>query len=254
MHIETHCNWSQAIGRDMEFNVYGHAGKPVLVIPSSGGSFHEYEDFGMVEACHSFLAAGKIQLFTVSSVDQESWLSQRPHAERSARHADYERYIIYEFTPYLRQRTQHSHFMVTGCSLGAFHTINFLLKYPGIFDTAIALSGVYDLEFSVGENMDGDLWYYSPLHYFANLNDDVTLDRLRRSQIVVCSGQGAWEEKTLHDTYALKAIFVAKKVPVWVDIWGPDVSHDWVWWRKQMPYFLEKLGYHTTNEAEEPKR
>ena len=31
-------------------------------------------------------------------------------------------------------------------------------------------------------------------------------------------------------------------IPAWVDLWGPDVNHDWPWWRRQMPYFLEKLG------------
>jgi len=29
--------------------------------------------------------------------------------------------------------------------------------------------------------------------------------------------------------------------PLWVDLWGHDVNHDWPWWRKQFPYFLEKL-------------
>ena len=51
MNIEYHKYWSQALGRDMEFKVYGHAGKPVLVFPTKGGTYHEYEDFGMVEVC-----------------------------------------------------------------------------------------------------------------------------------------------------------------------------------------------------------
>ena len=40
-------NWfSPSLGKDMPLNVYGHAGKPVIVFPSSGGSYYEYEDFG----------------------------------------------------------------------------------------------------------------------------------------------------------------------------------------------------------------
>ena len=31
---------------DMPYNIYGHQGKPILVFPSSGGSYHEYGDFG----------------------------------------------------------------------------------------------------------------------------------------------------------------------------------------------------------------
>ena len=25
------------------------------------------------------------------------------------------------------------------------------------------------------------------------------------------------------------------------DIWGGEVNHDWPWWLKMLPYFLEKL-------------
>ena len=34
----------------------------------------------------------------------------------------------------------------------------------------------------------------------------------------------------------------AKNVPAWFDYWGFDVSHDWVWWRRQIRYFVERLG------------
>ncbi|MBI5243061.1 MAG: hypothetical protein HY922_05155 [Elusimicrobia bacterium] len=30
-------------------------------------------------------------------------------------------------------------------------------------------------------------------------------------------------------------------IPCWVDFWGHDVNHDWVWWRRQMPYYLSHL-------------
>ena len=244
MNTEYHKWWSPSVGQDMAFKIYGRSGKPVVVFPSSGGSFYEYEDFGMVEACRPFIDAGTIQLFTVASLDQQSWLNSGiPHQQRMAHHAAFEHYILQELTPYIRHRTHYDKFMATGCSLGAFHALNFLLKHPDVFDAAICLSGVYSLRFSVGDYMDGELYFDSPLHYFPNLGDQETLECLRRSQIVVCSGQGAWEEETLRDTYELKAIFEAKGIPAWVDIWGGDVAHDWPWWRVQMPYFLRKLGY-----------
>lgn len=39
---------SKVLGRSMNFNVYGHAGRPILVFPASGGSHNEYGDFGMI--------------------------------------------------------------------------------------------------------------------------------------------------------------------------------------------------------------
>jgi esterase/lipase superfamily enzyme len=245
MHIEYHKHWSTSLWKDMEMKVYGHAGKPILVFPSSGGTFYEYEDFKMVEACQSFINAGSVQFFTVESVDEQTWLHTNKNAEQRAyRHREYENYILAELVPYIRSRSPFHQLMTTGCSLGAFHALNFLCKYPGVFDATIALSGVYDLRFSMGNFMDDNIYYNSPVHYLANLTDPWFLDQLRSSTMIICSGQGAWEEETLQDTYNLMKIFEAQRIPAWFDIWGHDVSHDWPWWRIQMPYFLDKLGYH----------
>ena len=60
MNIEYHKWWSNNLHQEMELKVYGHAGKPVVVFPTQGGKFYQFEDFGMVGACNPFLAEGKI--------------------------------------------------------------------------------------------------------------------------------------------------------------------------------------------------
>jgi esterase/lipase superfamily enzyme len=67
------------------------------------------------------------------------------------------------------------------------------------------------------------------------------LDWYRRSDIVACVGQGAWENETLEDTRQLDRLFHEKRIPAWVDFWGTDVDHDWPWWHQQMCYFLDYL-------------
>ena len=95
MKIEYRRWWSRNLGQDMELKVYGHAGKPVVVFPSSGGRFYEYEDFGMVEACRPFIEAGAVTLFTLDSVDRQSWLNEGvPPGERARRHNEYDRYVV----------------------------------------------------------------------------------------------------------------------------------------------------------------
>ena len=37
---------------------------------------------------------------------------------------------------------------------------------------------------------------------------------------------------------AVRRIFEAKGIPVWVDLWGHDVKHDWNWWYKQVVYYM----------------
>ena len=41
--------------------------------------------------------------------------------------------------------------MTTGCSMGAYHALNFFLQHPDVFNKVVALSGVYDARFFVGE-------------------------------------------------------------------------------------------------------
>ena len=63
----------------------------------------------------------------------------------------------------------------------------------------------------------------------------------RKNKIILCVGQGAWEEDLLSSTRRMDNLLKEKQVPAWVDYWGYDVAHDWDWWRKQAAYFFEKL-------------
>jgi esterase/lipase superfamily enzyme len=197
----------------------------------------------MVEACRPSIDQGKIKLFTVDSVDHQSWLNQDAHpADRARRHNDFDRYVIDEVAPLIRDHGSATEkFLATGCSLGAYHSANFFFRHPDVFDALIALSGLYSLHFSVGDYMDDLVYFNSPLAYLPHLADPWYLDQYRQSDIIVCSGQGAWEDGQ-EDARAIKRILEEKGVPCWVDFWGWDVNHDWPWWRKQMPYFLDRLG------------
>jgi esterase/lipase superfamily enzyme len=73
------------------------------------------------------------------------------------------------------------------------------------------------------------------------LADPWFLDRYRSSRIIVCVGQGAWEDEAIEDTRGLDHCFRQKSIPAWVDFWGHDVNHDWPWWYVQMNYFLGRL-------------
>ena len=44
MEVQYFKNYSPALNRDMECKVYGHAGRPVLSIPSQNNRFYEFED------------------------------------------------------------------------------------------------------------------------------------------------------------------------------------------------------------------
>lgn len=244
MNVEYHKYWSSNLNRDMEFMVYGHWGKPILVFPSKGGSFNEYQDFGMVDVLQPLIDAGKIQLFCVDSVDKESWCNEEVSCgDRAWRHCQYDKYITDEAVPFIRARTGHEKLIAHGNSYGAYHSSNIFFRHPDLFDTVIAVSGPFHPRYCVGDYMDDNVYFNAPLAYLPGNNDPWYIDQYRNSTIVVCVGQGYWEDKFLADTQELKAILEQKQIPAWIDIWGHDVSHDWPWWRQMVPHVLATLGY-----------
>ena len=133
--------------------------------------------------------------------------------------------------------------MATGCSMGGYHSFNIFLQHPDVFGKVIALSGVYDARFFVGEYGNDELIYRnSPSDNIWNQNDGWFVDHYRNADIIVCTGLGPWEQDGLPSFYSLKKAFEEKNIPAWFDVWGDDVAHDWPWWRIQMPYFLDKLN------------
>jgi esterase/lipase superfamily enzyme len=247
MHIEEHRWHSPHLGREMALKVYGHWGAPYIVFPCSRGRYFDYEGMGMIAALAGFIDAGRVKLFAVDSVDAESWYDfGAPPAARNARHEAYDRYITAEVVPFVRQHcaSPEARVMANGCSMGAYHAVNFFLRHPDLFAGTIALSGLYRLdrpEFGLGPADLPQVYFNSPLSYLPGLQDPWYLERYRASRIVVCVGQGAWEHEALEDTRELDRLLHAHGTGAWVDYWGPDVNHDWPWWYRQMTYFLGHL-------------
>lgn len=237
-------SWSSpALGQEMTLRVYGHDGRPLVAFPTMNGRYWDFEGFGMVEACAGLIDASRIRIVAVDGIDWQSWTNQHVHpAERARRHEDYDRYLAEELAPFVRELTGRATFWVTGASMGAYHAVNFLLRHPDAADGVIAMSGLYHVQPWVGDHVDDAVYFNSPLAYLPNLDDRWYLDRLRRASIAVIVGQGAWEEPMIEDTRALERILAAKEIPAIVDYWGHDVDHDWPWWRKMLPYYLERLG------------
>src|ERR1700692_4881613 len=105
MNREYHKWYSPRLGRDMELLVFGHAGLPVVVFPTSGGRFYEFEDRGLIAALAGRIDAGQMQVACVDSVDMESWYNRQVHPRwRIARHIQYESYVLDEVVPMLRAR------------------------------------------------------------------------------------------------------------------------------------------------------
>ena len=137
-------DYSPSLGRDMECQVYGHAGRPVLYIPCQDGRFFDFGDFHMAAALAHFIESGQIIVFSIDTMDKETWSDKNTDPYwRARRHEQWMDYLTKEMAPYILDRTQQPGIISFGCSLGATHAANLYLRRPDLFNGMLALSGIY---------------------------------------------------------------------------------------------------------------
>ena len=235
--------YSHQLDKEMHILIYGHDGLPFLAFPTQNSMCESYEDFGMIDAIADYLESGKIRYFVVDTVDMESWSPfDGEKSWRSARQEQYYRHITEEIVPFVLERTGGWLPFTTGCSLGANHALNMFLRRPDLFTGTLALSGVYDSDCFFQGWMDDNLYMNSPERYLPNMSaGHPYIDLYNQKDMILCVGQGAWEEEGVRTLRNLQRIFEEKGISVWCDFWGHDVNHDWPWWFKQMQYFIPIL-------------
>jgi esterase/lipase superfamily enzyme len=242
MHQEERLWFSPSLGHDMILKVYGHDGRPVLAFPSQDGRYGDFEAWGMVDAVAGFIDAGRMRLIAVDGIDWQSWTNDSiSPADRGLRHDAYDRYVAEEVIPFALGLTGRNRAWATGASMGAYHAANLVFRHPDQFNGLIAMSGLYQLRLFVGDDASEPVYRNSPLRYLPNLEDPWYLDRIRAARLAFVVGRGAYEEEMLADTRAMGDVLAAKGIPAIVDEWGEDVNHDWPWWRRMLPHYLERL-------------
>lgn len=250
MKIEWFKEYSNCLNRDMEFKVYGHEGKPILVFPAQDGRYYDFENFNMVDSVSDLIEKGKVQLFCCDSIDLESWsASSKDPQHRIYMHEQWFYYIVNELVPKIFEISScgsngyySDGIITTGCSLGATHAVNFMFRRPDIFKGTIGLSGYYDSDIFFGDYCDDLVYNNSPLKYINAMRyDHYYIDMYRKNKIVLCCGQGNWEEFMILSINKMKKLLEDKNIPAWIDLWGNNVNHDWDWWRIQFKYFLKYM-------------
>lgn len=247
MEVRYYKGYSYNLNREMEFKVYGHRGKPVLFIPCQAGRFYDFENFHMDDVFRPYIDAGEIMVFSIDTIDNETWADHGGDPrQRIEQHERWFNYIVDEMVPQIRHLAGERNWrqmpiMPFGCSMGAMHAANLFFRRPDLFDSVLALSGVYDSFDSFGDYMDDLVYRNSPCDYMRNFPTDHPYMELfnKADKFIMCCGQGAWEGDLLASTLELQGILESKGIHPIVDIWGYDVAHDWVWWEKQWTYFLQ---------------
>lgn len=228
---------SQAMARPVHLWRYGHGGRPVLALPTAGGYAHEWQQQGAIDGLSDLLEAGRICIYQPETNVAEVWThADAPLGHRMARHAAYEAFLAYELIPRIWRETGRRDLIVMGASVGAMYAVNLALKHPERVPRAVGLSGRYQARTFTDGVMTDEVYFSDPSSYVWNLQGE-HLDRIRRhTHVTLVCGQGAFEGNCLRETMHLTAGLQSRGVPIWADIWGHDVAHEWQWWRRQIRY------------------
>ena len=224
----------------MPIVAYGHYGFALLLIPTAAADYLEYERFQLIDALAPFIESGKMKVYSIDSMNKESWLNNEMHPPHKAiRHNQFNEYVFQEVVPFIRNTSGNDIMIYTcGASFGALHAMNLFLKRPDIINGCISMSGVYNLAEYTKGYWDDQVYFNSPEHYMPELNDPWYLDRIRSSHhIHIYTGSGDYEDPEASKRFA--GVLYNKGIWYDLDVWGHDIKHDWPTWRKMLPYIIE---------------
>jgi esterase/lipase superfamily enzyme len=240
--VKTVGRWrSERLGREVTLVRWGTYGRPVLLFPTAGGDAEEVERMHLIGALGPLIEGGKIKVYSCDSVAGMALLAR----EGAARHQmwlqnQFHQYIRHEVAPAIRADCQSPGLEIwtAGASIGAFHAVAAVCRFPDVFARACAMSGTYDVRrFFDARDFTDEFWVSSPLH-FVSLLDGEHLEKLRTRFILLVSGEGRAED--IGESWRLAHVLGKKGIPNRVDSWGPSWHHDWPTWRKMLPQVLDE--------------
>jgi esterase/lipase superfamily enzyme len=231
--------YSPSLNKEMPIAVYGDYGFALLLVPTAAADYLEYERFQLMDYLAPFVDAGKVKIFSIDSINNESWMNNNMDPRhKSIRHQQWNSYVFNEVVPFIKTNTSNETPIITcGASFGALHSMNLFLKRPDLINGVIAMSGVYDLTEYTKGHFDDDVYFNSPWHYMQNLTDHGILEQIRKSQhIHIVTGSGAYEDPGASGKFA--KVLYDKGIWYELDVWSEEWPHDWNTWRAMLPQYL----------------
>lgn len=226
--------YSPTLSKDIEMLVYGHAGYPVIIFPTTMGRYYESKDFKLIESAAWYLDQGLIQIYCPDSIDRQSWYNKSIHpAERVKNHMWYDQFILDEVVNAVRHQKGLAKVCVAGASFGGYHAANFAFKHPDAVSHLFSMSGAFDIKQFMDGHYDDNVFYNNPVDYMPGNNHP----DLWNMNIVL--GVGEWDI-CLDANRKMTGILNEKGIKHWYDLrrWA---EHDWPLWRQMFPHYLSLI-------------
>lgn len=221
---------------EIEMLTYGHSGIPVVIFPTTLGSYFEAKDFYLVDSVKWFVENGLVQLYCPDGVNKHSWYNKKIHPrDRVRNHIYYDDFIRYELVENIRHNHPSQKVMFAGCSFGGYTATNLAFKFPEVCSHLISMSGSFDIKSFLDGYYDDNVYFNNPVDYISDLNNP----ELWHTNIIL--GTSEWDI-CKGDNFKMAELLGNKGVGHWLDV-IPESKHDWPLWRHMFPKYLGSIHY-----------
>lgn len=237
---ETYHQWySSNINNEMRMLVFGDAGIPLLLFPSSMGKYYEAKDRKLIDAIAWFINNGIVKVYCPDSFDSHSWYNKScSPAEMAWNNSCFDKLLIEEIIPAMQAETGHYRIITAGCSFGGYHALNFAFRHPAMVSYIFSMSGVFDIRSRTNGYSDDTIYYNNPVEYIPNAQDPALWN------MGIILGTGEWDICRPQNEL-MSNILLNKNIKHWLDI-KPEGKHDWPLWLDQLPHYLSLLPRNTS--------
>lgn len=224
--------YSNTLGRNINLEITGHWGHPILMFPSSGGQYTQNTDFGLSASVMKYVEQGRIKLYNVETIDMLSFYDD--NMDSATKIHNYELYMQFlkdELIPYIQKECHVHRIGVAGVSFGGFHAANMAFRFPDLVSHLIAMSAAFSIR-NMTPLLDDMRIYYNCPDEFMQHEEGWKFEHM---QIVLSTSD--WDiclDKNKH----MSATLNEKGIAHWYDEkkW---ISHDWPLWRMVFPAYIE---------------
>ncbi|MGB5274854.1 MAG: alpha/beta fold hydrolase [Flavobacteriaceae bacterium] len=225
--------YSNILSRNINVEVTGHWGHPVLMFPSSGGQFTQNTDFGLNGSVMRFVDEGRIKLYNVETIDMLSFYADDLASEVKIHNYElYMQFLKEELIPYIQNECNTHRVAVAGVSFGGYHAANTAFRYPDLVSHLFTMSGVFNIRNFTPLSDDLRIYLNCPDEFMQNAEGW----QYHHMQIVLSTSD--WDS-CQPKNQNMAGILEAKGIPYWYDEkkW---IEHDWPLWKMVFPEYIGK--------------
>lgn len=226
--------YSNTLDRNINLEVTGHWGYPILLFPSSGGSYTQNNDFGLNQSVMHFVEQGRIKLYNIETLDMLTFYDEHLASEiKIQRYELYMKFLQTEMIPYIQAQCNVPRIAVGGCSFGGYHAGNTAFRFPDLVSHLFSMSGVFNIRNFTPLSDDMAIYFNCPDEFMRNEEPW----KYNHMEIVLCTSDwDSCQPKNLHMSHVLNE----KGIHHWYDEkkW---IEHDWPLWKMAFPEYVERF-------------